>query len=301
MQLNKNRHLLLVYPADMRLAGKYLSEAYSLLNIHATCIEYSGRPPAPDFYRQILSEDVDAVLVAGKKMYAPSTVLPGPFLFTQKKKIPAAWLPLQEETDVFPFIQTLKKCTGEKRRCLAWLLAQWHPQYLRLTQRMTDLWKTTFRYSMDRDIITREDVVNALGCGLGMGIYFGHGRSVGWVGYYGMRSHHFESFTGIRWVAYLYAVKRQAVNEPGFLCGIIALMGILLPHLAVRETRHTDNMKWAIRICDAVNEGIDNLGDLLIHADHPILKQWSITELSAIRLRHCIQMQGNKEGKDSGL
>ena len=38
---------------------------------------------------------------------------------------------------------------------------------------------------------------------------------------------------------------------------------------AVRETKHTDNMKWAIRICDAINSGIDNLGDLLLQAEPP--------------------------------
>ncbi|MFT3948721.1 MAG: C25 family cysteine peptidase [Agriterribacter sp.] len=274
MQLNKNRNLLLVYPADMRFAGKCLSETYDLLNIHATCIEYSGRPPAIDFYKEFLQQDTDAVLVAGKKLYAPSTVLPGPFLCAHKKKVPAAWLPLQKETDVFPFIQTLKKVHRRKKALPGMaLLAQWHPQYLRLTQRMTDLLEDKIPvFKWTGDIITREDVVHALGSGLGIGIYFGHGRPVGWVGYYGMRSHHFEGFTGNPLGCMLSLCCKTASRKRTGLsyAESLPLMGVSAAAFgAVRETRHTDNMKWAIRICTAINEGVDNLGDLLIHAEPP--------------------------------
>ncbi|MCC6287467.1 MAG: hypothetical protein IT249_06250 [Chitinophagaceae bacterium] len=274
MQRNKNRNLLLVYPADMRLAGECLSEAYSLLQIRATCVEYSGRPPATAFYNNFLSADTDAVLVVGKKSYAPSTVLPGPFLYTQGKKIPAAWLPLQKEADVFPFIQTLKKVHRRKKSTPGMaLLAQWHPQYLRLTQRMSDLLEDKIPvFKWTGDIITREDVVHALGSGLGMGIYFGHGRSVGWVGYYGMRSHHFESFEGNPLGCMLSLCCKTASRKRTGLsyAESLPLMGVSAAAFgAVRETRHTDNMKWAIRICTAINEGIDNLGDLLIHAEPP--------------------------------
>ncbi|MFT3749729.1 MAG: C25 family cysteine peptidase [Agriterribacter sp.] len=274
MQLNKNRHLLLVYPADMCLAGKHLSEAYSLLNIQTTCVAYNGRPPAQDFYNSMLSGDIDAVLVAGKKSYAPSTVLPGPFLFTQKKKTPAAWLPLQKEADVFSFIQTLKKVHRRKKTVPGMaLLAQWHPQYLRLTQRMTDLLEDKIPvFKWTGDVITREGVVKALGTGLGMGIYFGHGRPVGWVGYYGMRSHHFENFTGNPLGCMLSLCCKTASRKRTGLsyAESLPLMGVSAAAFgAVCETRHTDNMKWAIRICDAVNEGIDNLADLLIYAEPP--------------------------------
>ncbi|HRP30878.1 MAG TPA: C25 family cysteine peptidase [Agriterribacter sp.] len=274
MQLNKNRNLLLVYPADMRLAGKYLSEAYSLLNVDVTSVAYHGRPPSVSFYAEFLSHAFDAVLVVGKKIYAPSTVLPGPFLCTQKSKIPAAWLPLQKEADVLPFIRTLKKVHRRKKNTpgLA-LLAQWHPQYLRLTQRMTDLLEEKIPvFKWTGDVISRADVVNALGSGLGMGIYFGHGRSVGWVGYYGMRTHHFEDFKGSPLGCLLSLCCKTASRKRTGLsyAESLPLLGVSAATVgAVRETRHTDNMKWAIRICSAINEGIDNLGDLLLHAEPP--------------------------------
>lgn len=168
----KNRQLLLAYPADMPIAGKCLSEAYRYLKIKTMCIQYTGRPPEKNFYTNILTGDIDAVLVVGKKAYAPSTVLPGPFLFAAARKIPAAWLPIQKEEDVYLFIQTLKKVHRRKRTVPGMaLLAQWHPQYLKLTQRMSDLMRHQIPvYKWTGDIIAREGVVEALGSGLGLGI-----------------------------------------------------------------------------------------------------------------------------------
>lgn len=274
MQHNKNKQLLLVYPTDMNLAGKYLSETYSRLNIQCECVEYTGRPPAIDFYTPYLNNNISAVLVVGKKLYAPSTVLPGPFLFSNNKKIPAAWLPLQKVDDVYTFIKTLKKVHRRKKIIPGMaLLAQWHPQYLRLTNRMSDLLEDQIPvFKWTGDVITREDVVTALGSGLGMGIYFGHGRSVGWVGYYGMRSHHFESFEGNPLGCMLSLCCKTASRKRTGLsyAESLPLMGVTAAAFgAVRETRHTDNMKWALRICDAINNGIDNLADLLLFAEPP--------------------------------
>ncbi|MBS1752191.1 MAG: hypothetical protein JST63_20005 [Bacteroidetes bacterium] len=270
----KNRQLLLAYPADMPIAGKCLSEAYRYLKIKTMCIQYTGRPPEKNFYTNILTGDIDAVLVVGKKAYAPSTVLPGPFLFAAARKIPAAWLPIQKEEDVYLFIQTLKKVHRRRRTVPGMaLLAQWHPQYLKLTQRMSDLMRHQIPvYKWTGDIITREGVVEALGSGLGLGIYFGHGRSVGWVGYYGMRSHHFQNFKGKPLGCMLSLCCKTASRKRTGLSYTesFPLMGISAASFgAVRETRHTDNMKWAIRICSALNEGVDNLGDLLLHAEPP--------------------------------
>lgn len=274
MLLKKKKQLLLVYPADMPFAGKCLSDAYCLLNIPTRCVQYEGRPPQKNFYTPLLTKDVDAVLVLGKKAFAPSTVLPGPFLYTEEKKIPAAWLPLQKEDDVHSFIQTLLKVHRRKKSVPGMaLLAQWHPQYLKLTQRMTDLLHRQIPvFKWTGDVITRESVVEALGTGLGLGIYFGHGRSVGWVGYYGMRSHHFENFRGKPLGCMLSLCCKTASRKRTGLSYTEAfpLMGISAASFgAVSETRHTDNMKWAIRICSALNEGIDNLGDLLLHAEPP--------------------------------
>ncbi|MFT3702668.1 MAG: C25 family cysteine peptidase [Agriterribacter sp.] len=274
MRHKKKRDLLLVYPADMCIAGKCLSDAYDFLNIQTTCVPYEGRPPGTDFYIPFLTSNVEAVLVVGKKMYAPSTVLPGPFLLAGEQKVPAAWLPLQKEEDVFIFIETLKKVHQRKKYAAGMaLLAQWHPRYLRLTERMCDLLEEDISvFKWTGDIIRREDVLTALGSGLGMGIYFGHGRSIGWVGYYGMRSHHFKDFNGNPMGCVLSLCCRTASRKRTGLsyAESLPLMGVSAATFgAIRETRHTDNMKWAIRICAALNNGVDNLGELLLHAAPP--------------------------------
>lgn len=274
MQHKKHRYLLLAYPADMHRAGTCLSEAYGRLNIQTRCVEYHGRPPEQSFYTAFLSTATDAVLVIGKKSYAPATALPGPFLFAGERKIPAAWLPLQKENDITTFIQTLQKVHQRKKTSPGMaLLAQWHPRYLKLTQRMADLLKNQMPvFKWTGDVITRESVVDALGSGLGLGIYFGHGRPVGWVGYYGMRTHHFKSFTGNPLGCMLSLCCRTASRKRTGLSYAEAfpLMGVSAASFgAVCETRHTDNTKWAIRICTALNNGIDNLCDLLLEAEPP--------------------------------
>ena len=275
MRHNTNRNLLLVYPADMPFAGACLSEAYEQLHIHCVCVPYSGRPPEEQFYSALLTEDINAVLVTGKRSYAPSTVLPGPFLLTKKeRKIPAAWLPLQKENDVMAFVRTLKEVHQRNRSAPGMaLLAQWHPRYLKLSDRMSELLEEQIKvFRWTGDIITRENVVEALGTGLGMGIYFGHGRPAGWVGYYGMRSHHFKDFSGKPMGCVLSLCCRTASRRRTGISYTesLPLMGVSAAAFgAVRETKHTDNMKWAIRICTALNNGIDNLGDLLLQSEPP--------------------------------
>ena len=73
----RERHLLLVVPADHVDAVAALREAYGEGNISVDVRVYVGRmPAAADLARSC--ERHDAVLLAGSARCAPSTVLPGP-------------------------------------------------------------------------------------------------------------------------------------------------------------------------------------------------------------------------------
>jgi hypothetical protein len=153
------------------------------------------------------------------------------------------------------------------------LLSQWHPRYLRMSDRLESLLHQpieTFRWT--GDIITREGVVDGLSSGLGMALYVGHGRPVGWVGYYGMRTHHFESFSGQPLGALLSLCCRTASRRRTGLSytEALPLLGVTASAFgAVTETRHTDNTRWAVRICECLSEGVDTLGELIVRAAPP--------------------------------
>lgn len=268
----KNKMLLILCPSDMASAGACLEKSYGQVGIDTLILYYNGRPPAVDFYTQDLSHTVDAVLVVGKRVYAPATVLPGPFVTVKGKKVPAAWLPLKGENDILRFATVLKTVHARKQKGVGVaLLAQWHPRYLKLTNRMSELLSDRLPvFKWTGDVIGRDSVVQALGSGLGIGVYFGHGRPIGWVGYYGVRSGHFEQFAGSPMGCMLsLCCKTASRNRTGLSYSeALPLMGIAAASFgAVKETKHSDNMKWALGICDVLSRGVNNLGDLLLQSE----------------------------------
>ena len=73
------------------------------------------------------------------------------------------------------------------------LLGQWHPQYLHVADRIEALLADRLRLlRWTGEAIGRDALVPALATGLGLGLYVGHGRPVGWVGYHGVRGRHFD-------------------------------------------------------------------------------------------------------------
>jgi Peptidase family C25 len=272
---NSGKSLLLVTPTDQPHIEVGLSAAYNQVGIVVRALGYEGRPPsADDIARQIGSDT--AVLLVGDRRYAPSTVLPGPFLTSVAgRRVPSAWLPLKSERDTAAFADVIREVHTRKkaqRPDLA-LLAQWHPRYLHLTQRVSDLLTDTvnvFRWSSD--VVIKEDMIQGLGAGLGLGMYFGHGRPIGWVGYYGLRAHHFEGFSGRPLGCMLSLCCRTASRRRTSLsyAEALPLMGVAAASFgAIRETRHTDNTRWAVRICHALQQGVDNLADLLLQSEPP--------------------------------
>ena len=237
------------------------------------------RKAMPDVVALIARDsDLDAALFVSPARWAPNTILAGPVAADRDgRRIPIACLPFRDESSLRRFAATAAKVhrRAGKRRAVA-LLGQWLPNYLRVTDRMRSITGEggvrAFRWT--GDAITRESMVTAVGCGLGLGLYVGHGRPMGWVGYHGVRSHHFlgsEEARGSRepMGAILSLCCRTASRKRVGLSYTesLPLMGVAAASFgAVKETFHSDNTRWAVGVCTALTEGARTVGELLVRA-----------------------------------
>ena len=124
----------------------------------------------------------------------------------------------------------------------------------------------------DPRAVTRDELVEALGSGVGLAIYVGHARSTGWVGYRGLRARHFDSFHGEPLGGIVSLCCRTASRRKTGLsyAEALPLEGVTAASFgAVTETRHTDNTRWAMRICETLSSGVDTLGELIVRSAPP--------------------------------
>jgi hypothetical protein len=230
----------------------------------------------PDIVARVArSDDLDAVLLVGSPRRAPATVLNSPFAVDRHgRHIPVAWLPATDPRSLRRFAAAAARVHQRAReRTTVALLGQWHPRYLDLMDRIENLLPCrvrTFRWT--GDVIGRDELVHALGAGLGLAIYVGHGRPIGWVGYRGLRARHFDSFRGEPLGSVVSLCCRTASRrrtglsyaEALPLCGVTAAS-----FGAVSETRHTDNTRWATRMCETLALGVDTLCELIARSAPP--------------------------------
>ncbi len=265
---------MFIVPKDHAADFAELLEAYHEHGIGVEVASYeSAWPDVPAMAAQ--RPHLDAVLLAGSARFAPSTVLPGPAVTNGSGRlIPAAWLPIKTHATNQRFAAAAARVHRRARQTTSVaLLGQWHPRYLRLADRVEALLQTslnTFRWTSE--VIGRQEVVAALGSGLGLALYMGHGRPVGWSGYYGMRTHHFEAFAGeplggLLSLCCLTASRRRTGLS---YAEALPLLGVTASAFAaVKPTLHTDNTRWAVRICEALATGADTLGELIVRALPP--------------------------------
>jgi hypothetical protein len=259
--------LLLVAPSAQRPALADLLAAYRERRIRVTPWWYRGGPPVEADIARI-ADGHDAALVIGPRTRSPRTVLSGPVLYTNDDRaIPAGWLPYTDESALRRFAATTARVhrRAQSRASIA-LLAQRHPRYLRLADRMGTILGDRPVYRWTADALVPEAMIRGLGSGLGSAIYFGHGRPIGWVGYYGLRAHHFDKFQGEPLGAMLSlccdtASRRrtglsfaEALPLQGVCAGMFAAVG---------ATLHVDNTRWAVRLSDGMLEGARTLGSLV--------------------------------------
>ncbi len=265
------RRAWLLAPAGCMAALAPLVEAWAAVGIAARCEACDDA--LPDVAACVgAQETLDAVLLVGSARRAPATVLPAPFVRdVAGRRIPVAWLPATRVEDVRRF--ALAAARAHRRAGATQALAvfgQWHPQYLRVADRIDALlpaaWRG-FRWTGER--LTREGLLQAIGNGVGLGLYLGHGRPKGWVGYHGVRGHHFDGFAGEPMGALLSLCCRTASRRATSLswAEALPLRGVAAASFgAVSDTLHSDNTRWAVGLCDALAAGVREVGELILRA-----------------------------------
>lgn len=248
-----------------------LLDAYQVRGFEVCPVTASRPPPMEELQR--LAETAEAMLIVGPRNRAPRTVLPGPVLYRKDgSAVPVGWLPNIGGDALQRFALTAAHVHLRQNGCqpLA-VLGQWQPQYLRLARRMEVLLKNqgkpVFRWTSD--LTFREDMALGLRCGLAAAIYIGHGRPIGWVGYRGLRIHHFESATGEPLGALISLCCRTASRRRTGLsfAEAIPLNGVAAAAFgAVADTLHSNNTRWAVHLCQGLGSGARHMGELVIRS-----------------------------------
>lgn len=126
------------------------------------------------------------------------------------------------------------------------------------------------RWTADR--IVRRDLLVALRMGLGVALYLGHGRPIGWAGYHGLHTRHLRHARGEPQGTVLTLacdVGRRPQSGLGF-AETLMVEGIAASALgAVDRTLHIDNSHFVIDLCHALRAGAQTLADLVLAARRP--------------------------------
>ena len=121
------------------------------------------------------------------------------------------------------------------------------------------------RWTSER--ITRDDLVRGLRLGLGVGIYFGHGRPNGWAGYHGLRASHLVEAAGEP-IGALFSVTCLTANRwrVGLSFSEPSSRAAPPPRRSARSpsVAHLDNMRWMLGLADALRSGELRLGPALL-------------------------------------
>ncbi|MGZ8751194.1 MAG: C25 family cysteine peptidase [Pseudonocardia sp.] len=203
--------------------------------------------------------------------------------------VPAAWLPATSAADLSRFAATAvtvhtRAVTPSSdaghlasalspRRTLA-VLGERHPRFDRLADRIVRIGGEAASPGIDVRRATayelgRDDLVDLLATGPALGVYVGHGRPVGWVGYAGTRAHHLADAVvrpGHEPAAAVVSLTCQTASRrrTGLsFAESLPLRGVCAATLgAVTSTVHTGNARWALRIARDVGTA-RTIGDLV--------------------------------------
>jgi hypothetical protein len=261
--------VLCVLPRERQHDLSELLEAYRARGFEPQVEHYRSSPP--DLAALVSQVPLAAAMLARAASFAPRTMLPGAWLEGPTGRVPTAWLPIHSKLGLKRFAATAARVQRRERQVKSIaLLGQWQPRYLRIADRIEQLLQGiahTLRWT--EEAIGRTDLVAALGSGLGLGLYVGHGRPIGWAGYHGTRRHHFDAFSGEPMGALMSLCCLTASRRRTGLsyAEALPLMGVTAASFgAIEDTLHTDNTRWAVRICDALQSGVETIGDLIIRS-----------------------------------
>ena len=227
-----------------------------------------------------LADGSGALFLVGPRNRSPRTVLPGPVVLDRSgRPVAAAWMPMTSPRDVARFARTAVRVHDRARaattRTLT-VLGERQPRFDRLADRITAIGaaaeaggglrtRRCTAYELSRD-----DTVELLSAGPALGVYVGHGRPVGWVGYAGMRAHHLGTAVAVAghepMAALLSLTCRTASRRRTGLsfAEALPLAGVAAATLgAVRPTQHTANARWAVRVAHDAGSA-RTVGDLVV-------------------------------------
>jgi hypothetical protein len=277
--------------------------------------------PSPSRWRDELT-DAAGVLVVGNPAFAPRDALAGLFVRDSAgRRVPAGWLPANAglARHVEAAAEVARRCAAMNPLGPVALLAQFDDRALRLSRRTARLLGSevvrracrsgrvhaaipTFLWSADR--IVRNDMLSALATGPGLALYVGHGRTAGWLGYHGVRSHHLARARGAPIGAVVsitcMAASRCPLIGPLSFAEAIIFEGIAAASVgAVVPTEHGRNQQWTRGLCRALLEGAETLGEALglavpdepgIDADYRIIGD----PLAGLRGHHLALVRGTE-------
>ncbi len=258
-----------------------LTEAAPLVAAHARrrpvrLVAAHGQGPDRD-QLAALATRAAGILVIGEGRRSPRTSLIGPFVADGARLVPVGWLPSGGRgVGLGRFVEAARRVATREpaARPSVALLAQWQRRYLDLAERMAvHLGRPgaapveVVRWTAER--ITRDDLVTALGTGLGSGVYFGHGRPEGWAAYHGLRAHHLAMSPSEPLGALLsmtcYTASRWGVGA-SFSERVVLAGGAAAAVGAVAPVEHLENMRWMIGLAAALGSGHRLLGPALAAA-----------------------------------
>ena len=222
-----------------------------------------------------LAESLDQVPAgAGYVLQVGGPALPGVFHTAPgKRRVPVGWLPADKHDCLLSYASMAAEVVRREGMGLksgpVVLLGQWHDRTLELVDAVEGLISLPrFRWTAER--LVRRDLLEALRCGPGIALYFGHALRQGWVGYGGVSAESLIAWRGEPLGAVLSIACETARTEDGpSFCEELVLGGFCAAALgATVRTLHEHNRILALALGSRLG-GVRNLGDLLGKAEIP--------------------------------
>ncbi|MBI5917021.1 MAG: hypothetical protein HY842_16745 [Bacteroidetes bacterium] len=264
--------MLIAAPKDSAGAFGALLEAYRENQVGVDFFTYGEHLPSETELAEAAS-GMDAVLFIVPGNRAPRTVVSGPFLLLKNgRKIPLGVLPAKNKESLGKFAAAAAHAQLRRKDSPSVaLLSQRHPHYTRVSNRIETILQTSDAtypvFKWTSDIVLREDMLAGINGGLGLALYLGHGRPIGWVGYYGMRAHHFDEYLShplgglISLCCHTASRRRTGLS----FSESIVLKGAAASALgAVTSTQYADNTRWAVQLVDTLLTGVTTIGELIV-------------------------------------
>jgi hypothetical protein len=220
-------------------------------------------PPAADEWPLLVPGGSSGVLLVGDRRRSPARVTDRPFVRAADGGwVPAGWLPAAR--DLTAYVEAAVAVAGRRDPAPVAVLGQRSPRYQKLSERLIhhlgDL--PSVRWGAER--VTREDLVAALGLGLGVAVYLGHGRPTGWAAYRGLRAAHLglSSPLGALLSLTCWTASRRGVGTS--FCEQVVLQGAAAAAVgAIRPVLHLDNTRIVVALAAALRGPAPDVGSLL--------------------------------------